>query len=177
MPLTREALDVLSVIPEQHNAFVEIDTDIHLCIGLPQCTEISGETIEDMRDTWNKPHSAVSVDLQSCKVHLKQVATDTASVRCNCVLPKAVTASEKKAVVLASKLGIIDYDDLIPQYKLLTCDKYTELNITGVLHIKHDAIQRHVEPDGLLLAYKLANREIAVLFARENKRKRGYTSE
>ena len=177
MSLSQGAIDVLRINPWRDNSFIDVDTDVHLSIGLPPCAGLTGTVLEDMREAWGKADTRISVDFLNCKIHLKQTSNAIARAPCTCALPTASTASEIKAVALAGKLGIIDYDDLVPQYKLRTHDLHTELNISGLVNVNHDAIQRYVVAEDYCLRYRLADNEIAVLVPRENKRKRGYESE
>lgn len=172
MPLSQKALDVLQELPHTSETFVDTDTAQLLTIGVPRNTTLSSAHLENARAAWGHAKSRASVDFDTCRIHFRASADPIPQVSCQCKPPKATTSSEQQAVKLAQKLGIIDLDDLIPQYELFTHSTHTELNISGVQHVCHDAIQRHIPPSGCTLQYRFISKDISIFYERENKRKR-----
>ena len=172
MSLTQEAVDVLRTLPSGGKTYVMTDTDNVLQVGLASDSCISSRQLEDARQAWSTSPSVISVNLDACEVMFCRGSAEIEHVPCSSVLPDATTASEKKAVELASRLGVIDFDDLLPEYELRTHEAHTELNVSGVMRVNHNILQHYTQTEKCTLTYRFKQSDVCILFDRENKRKR-----
>ena len=176
MALSQGATDVLAALPFASKCYVDIDTDDYLSIDLPQDATVPLSVIARMKSAWGKKSCRVSVDLVHAKIHLKISDKPVRTRACKCELPTPSDPSEEMAVHFARTLGVIDVDELVPQYELTACDRGTMLAISGVLHIIHDRLQEHADQQACTPYYNMADGCVLVVFPRANKRKRAETS-
>lgn len=84
---------------------------------------------------------------------------------------KPVTVGEKQAAEMANSLGRIDFDNLVPTYRITSTADYTQLVIGRLLRIDNSALRRQLSADSIGYEYRMHDRECAVLFPAAKKRK------
>jgi len=173
MALSKQAMDVLATLECDSRCYVDFDTPEHLSIELPPEQVLTGAKVERARTAWGAEESRVSIEFNTHRFHIKKTTNALKISPCDCELPEATTPTERAAVDFARSLGVIDYDDLVPQYELSTCETHTNLNITGLLHVIHDTLQQQVDSHACTIHYRMADGSIAARFPRVYKRKRG----
>ena len=174
MALTPCTRDILALLPR--DTYVERETDTLLEIEIPQhcrmtgakiaaiCRLFRGDKVEPVR---------CSIDFASSCVCLKRggcTFTDATYRRSGLT---GSTESEKLLVKIADHMGTIDHDDLAPVYELTTDDDNARLNLAGLIHVSHDAVEHYTrEYSSSKLEYDMSQSTVSVLVPRANKRKR-----
>ena len=156
---------------------MHVDTPLHLSIEVTELRWISEETIATMSAHFRGHRDCAihcSVDLEASIVNLKAggcTFNEPAKPRKTGL--KGTTESEMTLVKIASEIGTIDFDDLVPTYELHDSAHHSILQIQGLLHVSHDCLRHYTKGyDDLTVRYDIQNKSVHLMLPRLAKRKR-----
>jgi hypothetical protein len=162
MGLSMRARDVLEILPS--GSLVELDTAAELSI------EITGRlTSEALEAIYAMTACNCTVDFESSLLSLTRRRVRFSSVNTFKSGLDPRTESEREAAAFADSLKVIDVDELIPTWHIVSTD-CTYLHISRLLCISHDAFLEQVGDRGY--HYDMAKKEVVVYFPLVLKRKR-----
>lgn len=167
--------DILALF--EKDTYVLKDTDQHLLLELADQRFVYGQTLDTMIKLFcNGRATSVkcSVDLDNGMIHVKEGSFTLAdTVKPAKIDLDAVTESERALKDIAKNLGIVDYDDLRPEFELCNSESNTVLTIGGLLHVSHDALRCRVQDTpSLVVRYDMQCKSVHFLLPRMAKRKR-----
>ena len=168
--------DILTVVGP--NTYVLRDTEQHLLLEIPEHKFVPGDMLEQIvvlfRDgRANQVQCSLNFDTTAIQLKLSTCAFVHQTRASQNVTLNAVTESERTLVNVAQKLGIIDFDDLSPSFKLGNDDNTSFLEIGGLLHVSHDAVRYCVQDqDDITLEYDMKCKCVRLALPRKAKRKR-----
>jgi len=175
MAVSGAARDIRAALGD--GAYVDRDTTNHISLEVPNLRWLSEETIDTIAGMFRGHRDCpihCGVDLESSVVNLKAggcTFDEPAKPRKTGLV--GTTESEKMLVQVASSLGTIDFDDLIPVFELHDSDQHSILHILGLLHVSHDSLLHHTKGySDLTVRYDMQNKSVHLLLPRLSKRKR-----
>jgi len=84
-----------------------------------------------------------------------------------------VTVGEKYAAEMANTMGRIDFDNLVPTFRITSTADHTQLIIGRLLRIDNSALRRQLSADSSGYEYRMLDRVCVALFPVVKKRKAG----
>ena len=171
MAVSGRAQDVLEVLPD--GCVLYADSEHHLSFQLPRTAVLPCSALLTIHEQLWNTRCDINFETRMLHIHFNTAAHDTmvpGSPRA--VELNAVTASEKQAAEMASSLGCIDYDNLLPSMRIATEGDTTTLYLGRLLHISHNALEQQLSTPCTEFAYHFLDQEIALHFLAMKKRQR-----
>ena len=169
MALSQRAKDILELLP---GALIEIDKPPnHLTVVLPATCKLSKTTLDAIYARFGNDTACV-IDFENGTMELSHHATAFKPLQKRPSGLQATTESERAAVAFADAMDVIDFDRLIPQWHLHSKSDCTELVMSQLLRVSHDALDQQLPSSCTSLVYNVQTGEIVLHFIKINKRKR-----
>jgi len=171
MAVSSRAQDVLDLLPD--GCVLYADSEQHLSFQLPRTAVLSSSALLTIHEQLWTTRCDINFETRMLHLHLNtdvydpMVPGSPSAVDLN-----AVTVSEKQAAEMASSLGCIDYDHLLPSMRIATEGDTTTLYLGRLQHISHNALQQQLSTHCTEFAYHFLDHEIALNFVAKKKRQR-----
>lgn len=170
MAISQCAEDILKLLPP--GSLIEMDNPPeHLTVVLPPDFKLSNIELDAIYGKFGD-HTACVVDFENNTLELSR---NTAAFKPLKPVPSglnATTESERAAVAFADTMDVIDFDRLIPHWHLNSKLDCTELVLSQLLRVSHDALEKQLPLPCTSLIYNMQSGEIVIQFRKTNKRKR-----
>lgn len=163
MELSQAASDILGTFPRDTVIYQDSAAQVH--VKVPRESTLDGSTLH----RWHN----VVVDFRSrmVTVHLEEHSEPLCPSSPRPCTLEPTTASEHRAADMASAMGRIDLDDLLPSFSIESSGGTTRLIIGRLLRVDDSALRRHLSVHATHYRYHMEARQIVVHFAMDKKRK------
>lgn len=162
MELSARASDILRKLPRE--SIVYTDNERAISFKIPRAAVLSSAMLSELATCdINFETRMLTVSLQALEP-LSPHSPRPAEL-------KPVTVGEKYAAEMANTLGRIDFDNLVPTYRIASTADHTQLIIGRLLRIDNSALRRQLSADSIGYEYRMLDRVCVVLFPVVKKRK------
>jgi len=164
MELSQRAHDILRALPRDSMVYSD-DADI-ISVKLPRTAIVDDTALSHFGDC------EIDFETRLLTISLHEVEPfSPRSPRPPAQPLDPVTTGETNAASMANTMGRIDFDNLVPSFRLSSVGEHTTLVIGRLLRVSNSALRQQLPSSSTHYEYRLQERVTVVFFPAAKKRK------